>query len=334
MNGIERPAAFLLLLMIPLFYILRKLSLVSPPVFSLPLEDWQGQGFEWKQRLNGVLRFVSNLLFLSGFIALVTALAEPVLTEQEKRFISRGAEIIFVTDTSPSMAAMDIGGTSRLEAAKQAISLLVRENKGASYGLVASASEAALLVPPTMDQKTFFTRLDAMQIGGLGNGSALGVGISTAVYHLASSQAPAKIIVLLTDGENNTGSIHPNTAAALAKDKNIALYIAGIGTKGSIPIEYTDPVTGKLYSGYLDSDFNDASLRSLAFEGGGTYYTVQNLASLSAALQNIRIKNTVRQSYTLKQKKLSFYPECTVIALACFFAAWILRRLYLRETVS
>ena len=334
MNGIEHPAAFLLLLMIPLFYILRKLSLVSPPVFSLPLEDWQGQGFEWKQRLNGVLRFVSNLLFLSGFIALVTALAEPVLTEQEKRFISRGAEIIFVTDTSPSMAAMDIGGTSRLEAAKQAISLLVRENKGASYGLVASASEAALLVPPTMDQKTFFTRLDAMQIGELGNGSALGVGISTAVYHLASSQAPAKIIVLLTDGENNTGSIHPNTAAALAKDKNIALYIAGIGTKGSVPIEYTDPVTGKLYSGYLDSDFNDASLRSLAFEGDGTYYTVQNLASLSAALQNIRIKNTVRQSYTFKQKKLSFYPECTVIALACFFAAWILRRLYLRETVS
>ena len=334
MNGFEHPAAFLFLSAIPLYYLLRKLSLVSPPAFPLPLEDWQGRGFEWKHRFSRFLRTLSNILFLSGFIALVTALAEPVLTEQEKRFISRGAEIIFVTDTSPSMAAMDIGGTSRLEAAKQAISLLVRENQGASYGLVASASEAALLVPPTMDQKTFFTRLDAMEIGELGDGSALGVGISTAVYHLASSEAPAKIIVLLTDGENNTGAVHPNTAAALAKDKNITLYIAGIGTKGSVPIEYTDPVTGKLYSGYLDSDFNDASLRTLAFEGGGTYYTVQNLASLSAALQNIRIKNTVRQSYTLKQKKRSFYAECTLIALACFFTAWILRRLYLKEAVS
>ena len=331
MSGFENPLALLLLFCIPLYYILRAHAFFSPPSFLLPLADWKGTAFEWNRKIDIFMRILSNVLFAGGFAALVVALAEPVLSEQEKRFISRGAEIIFVADTSPSMAALDIGGVSRLKAAKQAVSLLVRENKGASYGLVACASEAALLVPPTMDQKTFFTRLDAMEIGELGDGSALGVGISTAVYHLASSEAPAKIIVLLTDGENNTGAVHPNTAAALAKDNGIHLYIAGIGTKGSVPIEYTDPESGKVYSGFLDSEFNDSALRALASAGGGSYYAVENLASLSAALQNIGLKNTVNQSYTVKQKKQSFYAHCTLFSLCCFLSAWILRRLYLRE---
>ncbi|MGI5174584.1 VWA domain-containing protein [Treponema sp. OMZ 840] len=331
MSGFENPHAFFLLAAVPLYFVLRKFGFVFEPVFFIPLADWKGQAFEWKSPLASVFRYISKILFIAGYAALITALAEPVLLEQEKRFVSRGAEIIFVVDTSPSMAAMDIGGNSRLKAAKQAISLLVQENKGASYGLVACASQAALLVPPTLDQKTFFTRLEAMEPGELGDGSALGVGISTGVYHLVSSSAPAKIIVLLTDGENNAGPVHPNTAAALAKDKGIKLYAAGIGTKGSVPIEYTDPESGKVYSGYLDSDFNDFSLRSLAFAGGGNYYSVESLASLSAALQNISLKNAVQQSYVVKQKKESFYRHCTIFALICFCVAWILHRLYLKE---
>ena len=220
-------------------------------MFSFSFADWNGRAFEWKSSVGTTVRFMSKTLFALGYFALVAALAEPTVLEKEKLFMSRGADVVFVVDTSPSMAALDIAGASRLQAAKQAISLLARENKGISYGLVACASQAALLVPPTLDQKTFFERLAAMSVGEMGDGSALGVGISTAVYHLESSAAPVKIIVLLTDGENNAGAVHPNTAAALAKDNGILLYIAGIGTKGSVPIEYTDPASGKIYSGYF-----------------------------------------------------------------------------------
>lgn len=331
MSGFEHPFALLFLLAPPLYFILYKLNAAAPPVFSLPFADWKGQAFEWKSPLGAAVRFMSKALFGLGYAALVFALAEPVLLEREKLFMSRGASVIFVVDTSPSMAALDIAGASRLQAAKQAISLLVRENRGASYGLVACASQAALLVPPTLDQKTFFERLESMGVGEMGDGSALGVGISTAVYHLESSAAPVTIIVLLTDGENNAGSVHPNTAAALAKDNGILLYIAGIGTKGSVPIEYTDPESGKVYSGYLDSGFDDASLRALAASGGGSYYPVETLSSLSAALQNITIKNSVQQTYSIRQKKISFYPHCAAAALLCFCAAWLLRRVYLKE---
>ena len=331
MSGFEHPFALLFLLTPLLYFILHKLNAASPPVFSFSFADWNGRAFEWKSSVGTAVRFMSKALFTLGYFALVAALAEPTVLEKEKLFMSRGADVVFVVDTSPSMAALDIAGASRLQAAKQAISLLARENKGISYGLVACASQAALLVPPTLDQKTFFERLAAMGVGEMGDGSALGVGISTAVYHLESSAAPVKIIVLLTDGENNAGAVHPNTAAALAKDNGILLYIAGIGTKGSVPIEYTDPASGKIYSGYLDSGFNDASLRALASAGGGSYYSVETLSSLSAALQNITIKNSVRQTYSIKQKKISFYPHCAAAALLCFCAAWLLRRVYLKE---
>ena len=195
------------------------------------------------------------------------------------------------------------------------------------------ASEAALLVPPTLDQSTFFARLHAMEVGELGDGSALGVGLSTAVYHLASSLAPVKAAVLLTDGENNAGSVHPNTAAALAKDNGIRLYIAGIGTKGSVPIEYTDSQTGKVYSGYFDSEFNDSSLRSLAAEAQGAYYPVETLPALSSALQSIGIENSVNQTYTVKRIKTPLYSYCLALALALFAVSWLVCRLYLQESV-
>lgn len=329
----EHPEAFMLFFCVPLYYVLRKLRFFSKPLFPLTISDWNGQAFEWKNPLSSIVKVVSRVCFIGAYLALVVSLAEPIVVQQEKMYTSRSAEIIFVVDVSPSMAALDIAGGNRLDAAKQAISLLVRENAGAAYGLVSCGSEAALLVPPTMDQDTFFARLDAMDIGELGDGTALGLGLSTAVYHLVSTHAPKKTIVLLTDGENNAGSVHPSTAAALAKDDGIDVYIAGIGTRGSVPIEYTDPTTGKVYSGYLDSDFDTTDLRSLASKAGGNYYAVESLASLSDALQSIGIRANVNQSYHIKQIRQTLYVQTLFTSLALFALAWILRRLCLQEAV-
>ncbi len=333
MNVIESPFVFLLLLLIPLYYFLRKIHIFSKPVFPLTLEDWKGQGFTWVSSVNSLLRIVSRVSFIGGFVFLVISLSNPTIVRQERIYASRSAEVVFVIDISPSMAAMDIASGTRLDAAKSAIELLVNENKGAAYGLVACASESALLVPPTMDHNTLFTSLEMMKIGELGDETALGMGIATAVYHLISTYAPRKAIVLLTDGENNAGSIHPETAATLAKDYGIVLYIAGLGTRGSVPIEYVDPESGQKYSGYLDSSFDNTSLRTLTNITDGKYFTVETLSSLSQALQTVHIEQSVAQPYYIKHIKEAVFAKALLVSIVLFSFAWIIRRLFLREVL-
>ncbi len=333
MSVFENPFAFLLLFAIPLYYILKRGGVFKKPTFPLILEDWEGQGFEWKHQLNSVLRIFSTVCFIGAYVLLVVALASPVVVHQERIYDSRSSEVIFVIDISPSMAALDIADGTRLDAAKKAIELLVNENSGSAYGLVSCASEAALLVPPTMDHKTLFTRLEDLKIGELGDKTALGLGISTAVYHLTSTYAPRKTIVLLTDGENNAGSVHPEIASSLAKDYGIVLYIAGIGTRGSVPIEYVDPDTGEKYSGFLDSSFDNSSLRTLANNTDGKYFTVETLSSLSQALQTVSVENAVAQSYQVKQIKENRYARSLLLSLFLFSLAWLVRRLLLREVL-
>lgn len=256
MISFENPAAFILLLLIPLLYILRFIRIFNQITFPAVLSDWDGHSFEWKGKTQKFLSVLAGIFFTAGYLISVAALAAPVISNQEKVYTSLGTDIVFVIDTSPSMSAKDMDNGQRLEAAKNAIYSLSGKNDGSRYGLVALGSNAAVLVPPTNDHNFFIERLSKISAGNFGNGSAIGDGLSTAVCHLVSSSAPKKCIVLLTDGENNAGEIHPETAAQLAADNNITIYVVGIGSKGKVPIEYTDPATGKLYSGYLDSNFN------------------------------------------------------------------------------
>lgn len=329
----ENPQAFFWLLLIPIYFVLKKLGILSTISFPLVLSDWKGKSFEWKHPILNIASFVAKLFFSLGFICLCTALANPIISHQEKVYTSRGSEIIFVIDTSPSMAALDIGTSNRLEAAKQAVKLITENNPGAAYGLVAMASETALLVPPTMDHKMFMEQVNSLQLGRFGEGTAIGTGITSAVYHLITSKAPKKCIVLLSDGENNAGSIHPLTAAKVAKENNIAVYTLAIGTKGSVPVEYTDPNTGKKYSAYLESGFDTAQMKEIASETNGAYYSVETLDNLSQTLESITKKESVVQTYQIKNITKSYYLQVLSIGIIIIIIAWLLRRVYLKEVL-
>ena len=325
----QQPWAFLLLLCIPVLYLFRKLGIFSAPSFPLILKDWQGEAFEWKSPVRKFASILSTVIFTLGFLCLVVVLAAPVRLQQEKIYTSRGTDIVFVLDTSPSMMARDIAGMSRLDAARQAIVSLVPQTEGTGYGLVAMASEAALVVPPTMDRNEFFVRLATLESGGLGDGTALGSGLSTAVYHLSGAAAPKKCIVLITDGENNSGAIHPETAAQLAKDNNITLYVLGLGTRGTVPLEYVDPVTGKVYSGYIDSQFDSQSLEQIAAIGGGRYFGVESSGTLAEALATIASGEQTVMSFYLKTKEDALYHYFLLISAVSFILSWMIRRWYL-----
>ena len=333
MPSFENPAAFFLLLLIPLLYLLRLTKVFNQITFPAVLADWNGRAFSWKGKTQKFLSLLSRILFTAGFFISIAALAAPVISNQEKVFTSLGSDIIFVLDTSPSMSAKDMDGNQRLQAAKNAIYTLSNKNDGSRYGLVALGSNAAVLVPPTSDQTFFLERLSNISAGALGNGSAIGDGLSTAVCHLVSSAAPKKSIVLLTDGENNAGEIHPETAAQLAKDNNITIYVVGIGSKGKVPIEYTDPSSGKLYSGYLDSNFNPASLKKIASLAAGRYFEAQTLEELSDILTNVSKTENVSQNYTYRTINRLFYKQFITAAIILFLLAWFIKRILLKEMI-
>ena len=333
MPDFQNPAAFLLLITIPLIFILRKLKIFNRVSFPAVLADWQGKHFVWKGKSQKFFSLLAKIILIIGYILVITALADPVISHQEKIYTSSGTDIIFLVDTSPSMAAKDVNGETRLEAAKKSIKSLAQAHDGCRFGIVGLGSNASVLVPPTGDLTYFSEKLGQLQVGILGNGSAIGDGLSTAVCHLASSSAPKKCIVLLTDGENNAGEIHPETAAKLAAEREITVYIVGLGSKGTVPIEYTDPITGKLYSGYLDSGFNSASLKKIADLGNGRYFEVRTIEDLAATLSAISKIEKVSQNYTYKTVNKTYYDKVLFVAIILFIIAWFIKRIMLKEMV-
>ncbi len=334
----SNPAAFLFFLFFPALYVLRKLGIFSPIAFPLTIADWKGKSFVWKGKVTKAGGFFCRLLSAVGFSLLVFALADPVIRHQEKIYTSKGADILFVLDNSPSMASKDIADKqavnsviSRIEAAKENIRRLVENEKGASFGLVVMANQSAALVSPTMDHEFFLSRLRDIRVGSLGEGTAIGNGLSTAVYHLSSSKAPKKCIVLITDGENNAGSIHPETAAALAKENNITLYTFGIGTNGTVPIEYVEPESGKVRSGVYDSKFDSEPLKHLASLSDGRYFGIESVQNLGDALAEVNRKESTLQSFYLRTVENHCYTRLLMLAAMFFAAGWIIRRIFLME---
>ena len=333
----EYPQAFFFLFVLPLFIVLRKLGIFSKISFPLTISDWGGKSFVYSDAFSKISSFFAHLFALAGFLSLVIALSNPIIRHQEKIYTSRGTDILFVLDTSPSMAARDIslanGQVTRLEAAKLGIKTLASSERGVNYGLVAMASEAACIAPPTSDIALFLKGLDSLSVGEFGEGTALGIGLSTAIYHLSSSSAPKKCIVLITDGENNAGSLHPETAASLAKENGISLYTFGIGTKGSVPIEYVDKKSGKIHSGFYESDFDTTPLETIASIAGGSYFGIESMQALSASLSEIAQREDSVQTFHYRSNDTNCYRNFLLLSGLLFLLSWLIRRIFLSEVL-
>ena len=319
MPSFQNPEAFLLLILIPLVFILRKAGIFSRISFFLTLGDWNGEFFKWNFKIRKFASILSHVFIILSYILCVFALAKPVLYRQERVFTSRGNDIVFVLDVSPSMAA------------KESVVSILSSNPGSSFAFIAMAKDAAVLVPPTCDHEYFLNRLNEVQIASLGDGTAIGVGLSTAVFHLISSKAEKKAVVLITDGENNCGEIHPEVAAELAKNHGISLYTLGVGFQGTSRLEYVDPKTGKIVSGSFNSSFDSASLKKLSSIAGGRYFEITTLDELNLALSVISKRENLPQSYYSKITSVEYYDKLLFLAAVFIVLSWILKRLYLEE---
>ena len=329
----ETPGFFFLFVLVPVFIYFRHFVLNGGKSLRVSIGLWRKGLFQAPQKGMKFFLFLGTILFWVGICFLMAALAGPTVSIHEQVYLNRGADIIIVLDQSPSMAARDFPPDNRLDAAKSMITKFVFNRKNDGVGLVGFGDEAVLRVPPTTDYETFLARLNAMKIMELGEGTAIGMGISVAALHLSESSSDQKVIVLLTDGDNNSGEIQPMAAAAMAAQLNVRLYVIGIGSEGEIPFEFVHPESGKMVSGIQRSSFNEDFLVQLAQTGGGSFYRAFTPGSLEAVFRSIDSLETIEERVRIHVRNIPVYRWFIFIGLLCIIADLFLRKVLFREVL-
>jgi Ca-activated chloride channel family protein len=323
--GFEYPALLVLgLACVPLvFFILR----IFHGIFVLTVPLGAPGGLPFKVSFGrGLLSRILGGLELSGVVFLFFAAAGPVSRSSERVWLNRGADILFVLDISPSMAGIDMNGRNRFDASRELILSFAENRPSDAIGLVAVGYDAALMVPPTVDRRALYSRLESLQIAELGDGTALGAGLAVAALHLRDSSAPRRAVVLLSDGENNAGAVHPLSAALVLRDLGLSLWVVGIGSGGEIPIDYVDPSTRMRRTGSFDSRFDSESLKAIAQAGEGIYIAAPSGEALTAAFSRISGEERIVNRSGVLIRRRSRHQALIVLALVLLAGSRFLRR--------
>jgi Ca-activated chloride channel family protein len=220
------------------------------------------------------------LLALSG-TALIVALARPQTGVSRVEVKSEGIDIVLVLDISGSMRAEDMKPDNRLTAAKQVAKEFVEGRAGDRIGMVVFSGGAYTQCPLTLDHGIVLSLIDQVGFGQVTDGTAIGMGLATAVNRLREAPGKSKVVILLTDGQNNAGEIDPLTAAEAARAMNVRVYTIGAGGDGPAQIPVDDPVFGRRYV-TINASVDDKSLGEIAKRTGGRYYRATSMEALEA----------------------------------------------------
>ncbi|HUX12787.1 MAG TPA: VWA domain-containing protein [Spirochaetia bacterium] len=330
---LENPSALLLFLLLPIAIYLRHFWKGRGGKLIFPFHVWHGSGFLPLHRGLSFANGTAVLSFWIGVSILIAAVAGPATVQRERIYLNRGIDIMIVLDESPSMATQDITPGNRFEAAKEMVKSFIANRENDPVGLVGFGSQAVLRVPPTLDYRAVDSALDSMRVMELGDGTAIGLGLSVAILHLDAATATQKIIVLLTDGENNDGEILPVTAAQIAREKGIKIFAIGIGRSDPAPLEYTDPNTGKTYRGIYSGGFDEAGLRQIAEISNGTFFYAGSKGTLASVFRNIDSLATVERRVRIQVRTHEQYQLFILLGAGLVLLDFLLRKWALREVL-
>lgn len=228
----------------------------------------------WRTRLS----WLPFTLFVFAAVGFILALARPQFENVVVERKAEGIDIIMILDISTSMRAQDLK-PDRFNAAKQVAVEFIEKRLSDRIGLVVFAGQSFTVCPPTLDYSLLKKLLAQIEMGVVEDGTAIGMGIATAINRLKDSQAKSRIIILLTDGENNAGEIDPVTAADLAVTYGIKIYAIGAGSRGLAPYPVQDPIFGKRTQ-QVRVDIDEEMMTSIAEKSGGKYYRATDTNSL------------------------------------------------------
>ena len=293
------PAFFLLLLLLPLvFFWAKRRERIEFAFSSLGL-------LKGRPRTPRMFLFkLLPVLKAAMFLLLIAALARPSSVASDKEYQTLGVDIIIALDISGSMLAEDFQPENRIFVAKQEAVKFIQGRENDRIGLVVFSKKAFTQCPLTLDYRILIELLSEIRVGMIADGTAIGMGIATAVNRLRDSNAKSKVIILLTDGENNAGNIDPITAAELAKSFNIKIYTIAVGKGGMVPFPVDDPLFGKRYV-QADVEVDETTLKRIADITGGLFFRARDTAALSEIYERI---NKLEKS-EVKVKEYRSYNE-------------------------
>ena len=323
------PQFFWLLLLLPIaalwYFFKRKEETASLKISTI-------KGFSTDSFLPKLkpLLFVLRLLALA---AIITALARPQTVENSsKTKTTKGIDIVMAIDVSSSMLARDLK-PNRLAALKKVAADFINKRPNDRIGLVAYAGEAYTKTPITSDKSIVLNSLKEITYGSLEDGTAIGMGLATAVNRLKESKALSKVIILLTDGVNNAGFIEPQTAAELAVEYEIKTYTIGLGTNGNALSPIAINSDGAFRYGMRRVEIDEKLLEDIAKTTGGSFFRATNNESLESIYDEInKLEKTEISEFKYTKYDEKYRP---LLLFACFILLleWILRHTIFRSFI-
>ena len=278
------PEWFILLWTLPLallVYVWRFYKKRTPTITFSNLKHFESVRGNYRVLLLGL----SPMFILAGLALIIVSMARPQLENTIVERKAEGIDIMLVLDISTSMKAEDLK-PNRFDAAKIVAKDFIDKRISDRIGLAIFAKKSFTVVPPTLDYDLVKKLIDEVEMGVVEDGTAIGMGLATGVNRLKDSKAKSKVVILLTDGQNNAGEVDPVTAADLAASYEIKIYTIGAGTKGMAPYPMVDAVFGKRYQNIL-VDIDENMLSEIARKTGGEYFRATDTESLAQIYSQI-----------------------------------------------
>ena len=304
-------------------YIYRQVARREPHLRVSNITPWKkGTSIFWSVlvHLPAVLRFAAMCL-------LVVCLARPKSSSDMERVDTEGIDIVFAMDVSTSMLARDFT-PDRISAAKDIAIEFVSQRPTDRMGIVVFAGESYTQCPLTTDRATLINIMKEVQTGLIDDGTAIGNGLATAVARIKDSDAPSRVVILLTDGVNNMGEIAPETAAEIAKTYGVRVYTIGVGDNGTAPYPVMTPFGPQIQQ--MQVEIDEPLLRSIASTTGGRYFRATDNTKLAEIFGEINKMEKARTTVDSFPVYKELFPKFAIIAMLLLLAELLVKLLIRR----
>ncbi|MCH2216098.1 MAG: VWA domain-containing protein [Flavobacteriales bacterium] len=322
-----QPLLFSLLFLIPVFgvYHIWSLPEKTPKVTLSTLNQFPSEG----ELLNELLIHIPFLLRSLGLSMIIIALARPQSNLSWQNVSTEGIDIVVAMDISASMLAQDFQ-PNRLESSKQVAIDFIEARPNDRMGLVVYEGESFTQSPLTTDHRVLVNLFKDVKTGMVEGGTAIGMGLATAVNRLKESDAKSKVIILLTDGVNNAGSIAPITAAEIAKEFGIRVYTIGVGSEGRALSPVAVFPDGRYKYDYIDVKIDEATLQEIAKLTDATYFRATDEKALAKIYAQIDRLEKTKINVTEHSRKSEEYYLIALIGSILLISEFFFRKTILQ----
>jgi Ca-activated chloride channel homolog len=287
------------------------------------------------RRTRSRIGWIVGLLPILAAALMIVGLARPQRTHSRSEVTVNGIDIVLGLDVSGSMQALDfsVGNSpiNRIAVVKSVVAQFIDERPNDRIGLIAFAAYPYIVSPLTLDHDWLQQNLERVDVGVGDDGTAIGSAIAAAVNHLRTTAAKSKVVILLTDGVNNSGKISPLAAAEAARALGVKVYTIGVGVRGKAPLPVRDEA-GRVHVIMASVDVDEKTLQAVATETGGLFYRATDTDSLRKIYEQINRYETSAQSvqrfeHVEELYKWALYPAVGLLALGFLLQQTRFRRL-------